>query len=99
MHELNLRNSILVDCTASAEIVELYEEALKHGISIVTPNKVACSGPYNNYRYLKQLAGRRGVKFLYETNVGAGLPVIKTLNDLTQSGDKIIRIEAIYQAP
>jgi aspartokinase/homoserine dehydrogenase 1 len=95
MHELNLRNSILVDCTASAEIVDLYEGALKHGISIVTPNKVACSGPYDNYRYLKQLAGRRGVKFLYETNVGAGLPVIKTLNDLTQSGDKIIRIEAI----
>jgi aspartokinase/homoserine dehydrogenase 1 len=95
MHELNLRNSILVDCTASAEVVELYEGALKHGISIVTPNKVACSGPYENYRYLKQLAGRRGVKFLYETNVGAGLPVIKTLNDLTQSGDKIIKIEAI----
>jgi aspartokinase/homoserine dehydrogenase 1 len=95
MHELNLRNSILVDCTASADIVELYEGALKHGISIVTPNKVACSGPYDTYRHLKQLAGRRGVKFLYETNVGAGLPVIKTLNDLTQSGDKIIRIEAI----
>ncbi|MDO1448646.1 bifunctional aspartate kinase/homoserine dehydrogenase I [Rhodocytophaga aerolata] len=95
MHELNLRNSILVDCTASAEIVELYEAALKHGISIVTPNKVACSGPYDTYRHLKQLASRRGVKFLYETNVGAGLPVIKTLNDLTQSGDKIIRIEAI----
>lgn len=95
MHELNLRNSILVDCTASAEVLELYEDALKHGISIVTPNKVACSGPYDNYRQLKQLAGRRGVKFLYETNVGAGLPVIKTLNDLTQSGDKIIRIEAI----
>jgi aspartokinase/homoserine dehydrogenase 1 len=95
MHELNLRNSVLVDCTASADIVELYEDALKHGISIVTPNKVACSGPYDTYRHLKQLAGRRGVKFLYETNVGAGLPVIKTLNDLTQSGDKIIRIEAI----
>jgi aspartokinase/homoserine dehydrogenase 1 len=95
MHEFNLRNSILVDCTASADVVELYEDALKHGISIVTPNKVACSGPYERYRNLKQIAARRGVKFLYETNVGAGLPIIKTLNDLTQSGDKIIRIEAI----
>jgi bifunctional aspartokinase / homoserine dehydrogenase 1 len=95
MHELNLRNSILVDCTASAEVVQLYEDSLKHGISIVTPNKVACSGPYDHYRNLKQVAARRGVKFLYETNVGAGLPIIKTLNDLTQSGDEIIRIEAI----
>lgn len=95
MHELNLRNSILVDCTGSAEVVNLYEDALKHGVSIVTPNKVACSGPYDHYRNLKQIAARRGVKFLYETNVGAGLPIIKTLNDLTQSGDQIIRIEAI----
>lgn len=93
--EFNLRNSILVDCTASAEIVHLYEGALTHGMSIVTPNKVACSGPYERYRQLKRLATQRGIKFLYETNVGAGLPIIKTLNDLTQSGDKITRIEAI----
>ncbi len=95
MHDLNLRNSILVDCTASEELVDLYEEALQRGISVVTPNKVACSGRYELYRRLKQTATQRGAKFLFETNVGAGLPVIKTLNDLTQSGDKILKIEAI----
>ncbi|MDJ1483055.1 bifunctional aspartate kinase/homoserine dehydrogenase I [Cytophagaceae bacterium YF14B1] len=95
MHEMNLRNSILVDCTASEDVVDLYEESLQRGISIVTPNKVACSGRYELYKRLKQTATQRGAKFLFETNVGAGLPVIKTLNDLTQSGDKILKIEAI----
>jgi aspartokinase/homoserine dehydrogenase 1 len=95
MKALNLRNSILVDCTASDVVPQLYEGALNRGISVVTPNKVACSGPYHQYRQLKQMAARRGVKFLFETNVGAGLPIIKTLNDLVQSGDKIIRIEAV----
>ncbi|SDJ85090.1 aspartate kinase [Catalinimonas alkaloidigena] len=95
MHALNLSNSILIDCTGSAAIVELYEEALRHGISIVTPNKIACSGPYDRYQRLKQMTSRRGVRFLYETNVGAGLPVIGTLQDLIQSGDRILKIEAI----
>ncbi len=95
MKHLNLRNSILVDCTASDYTVEIYEGALQRGISVVTPNKVACSGPYEQYKKLKQTAARRGAKFLFETNVGAGLPVIKTLSDLIQSGDKVIRIEAI----
>jgi aspartokinase/homoserine dehydrogenase 1 len=95
MTGLNLRNSILVDCTASDQVPQLYAGALERGISVVTPNKVACSGPYGKYRELKQMAARRGVKFLFETNVGAGLPIIKTLNDLVQSGDKIVRIEAI----
>jgi aspartokinase/homoserine dehydrogenase 1 len=95
MTGLNLRNSILVDCTASDTVPGLYRSALERGISVVTPNKVACSGPYGKYRELKQTAAKRGVKFLFETNVGAGLPIIKTLNDLVQSGDKIIRIEAV----
>ena len=95
MQEMNLRNAILVDCTASDEITDIYQEALQRGISIVTPNKVACSGRYELYKTLKQTATQRGAKFLFETNVGAGLPVIKTLNDLTQSGDKVLKIEAI----
>lgn len=95
MVALNLPNSIFVDCTSSEEVTAWYEPILEANISIVTPNKKANSGSYDKYVALKKTAFRRGVKFLYETNVGAGLPVINTLNDLLLSGDKVIRIEAV----
>ncbi len=95
MKELNLPNSIFIDCTASDEVIEHYEEILSSSISIVTPNKRANSGKYEVYRNLKLLAIKNDVKFLYETNVGAGLPVINTLQDLLNSGDKILKIEAV----
>jgi bifunctional aspartokinase / homoserine dehydrogenase 1 len=95
MKTLNLPNSVFVDCTGSADIVAHYEDALDHSISIVTPNKIANSGPYARYRKLRDAARKHGVKFLYETNVGAGLPVISTLNDLTSSGDTVLKIEAV----
>ncbi|MDR2358740.1 MAG: bifunctional aspartate kinase/homoserine dehydrogenase I [Prevotellaceae bacterium] len=92
---LNLRNSIFVDCTASAEVAGIYENVLQSFVSVVTANKIACSGAYETYRKLQDLSRARGVKFLYETNVGAGLPVIKTINELVLSGDKIIKLEAV----
>lgn len=92
---MNLSNSIFVDCTSSEEVTEHYETILSSNISIVTPNKKANSGSYPKYLLLKQLAQKRGVKFLYETNVGAGLPVINTLNDLLVSGDTVLGIEAV----
>jgi bifunctional aspartokinase / homoserine dehydrogenase 1 len=92
---LNLSNSIFVDCTSSEEVTEHYEEILSANISIVTPNKKANSGSQEKYHKLRQTAFKRGVKFLYETNVGAGLPVINTMNDLLLSGDKVISIEAV----
>ncbi len=95
MIDLNLPSSVFVDCTSSAEVAGQYEEILSANISIVTPNKKANSGPYEDYKKLKGLAQARGVRFLYETNVGAGLPVINTLNDLLLSGDKVIRIEGV----
>ena len=95
MTSFNLPSSVFVDCTNSAEIPEFYERILSENISIVTPNKKANSGSFENYQKLKSLAQRRGIRFLYETNVGAGLPVINTLNDLLLSGDKVIRIEAV----
>jgi aspartokinase/homoserine dehydrogenase 1 len=95
MKELNLSNSIFIDCTSSGEVIHFYEAILNANISIVTPNKKANSGSYENYQLLKSIAFKRGVKFLYETNVGAGLPVINTLNDLLLSGDRVIRIEAV----
>jgi aspartokinase/homoserine dehydrogenase 1 len=95
MSALNLPNSIFVDCTSSPEVTSFYEEVLAANISIVTPNKKANSSSMGDYRRLKETAFRRGVKFLYETNVGAGLPVINTMNDLLLSGDKVIRIEAV----
>lgn len=95
MNELNLSNSVFADCTSSEKIVEFYDEVLKNAISITTPNKLAGSGPYERYKRLKQTAFRNGVKYLFETNVGAGLPVITTLNDLLQSGDKILKIEGV----
>lgn len=95
MKELNLPNSIFVDCTSAQEVADSYEEILNANISIVTPNKKANSGEYHKYKTLKAAAFKRGVRFYYETNVGAGLPVINTLNDLIISGDKVIRIEAV----
>jgi len=92
---LNLRNSVFVDCTASAAIASKYKELLSNFISVVTPNKIACSSEYRQYRELKDAAREHGVKFHYETNVGAGLPIINTMNDLIMSGDKILRIEAV----
>lgn len=93
--DLNLPNSIFVDNTANKDIVRVYEGLLDSSVNIVTPNKVANSGPYSHYKALKDAAFRRGVEFLYETNVGAGLPVINTLQDLINSGDSIISIEGV----
>ena len=86
---------MFVDCTASKEIAELYQTFLDHNISVVAANKVAASNSYESYARLKETALQRGVKFLYETNVGAGLPIIGTINDLRSSGDRILRIEAV----
>jgi len=88
---MNIFNSVFVDCTASADVAGLYKEFLEHNISVVAANKIAASSDYALYR----AARRKGIKFLFETNVGAGLPVINTINDLTGSGDHILRIEAI----
>ena len=93
--KLNLPNSIFIDSTGNEKITENYEKILSNSISIVTPNKKANSGDYKTYLKLKETAKKSNIKFLYETNVGAGLPIINTLHDLLYSGDKIIRIEAV----
>lgn len=95
MEEMNFSNSVFVDCTASQDVADRYARILEAKVGIVTPNKKANSSSLENYRMLKRIAKRRGVKFLYETNVAAGLPVINTLQDLMLSGDKVIRIEAV----
>ncbi len=95
MKALNLQNTIFIDCTANAAVAKLYETILDSSISISTPNKIANSGSYDHYLNLKNMALKRGVKFLYETNVGAGLPIISTLSDLIISGDQIIKIEGV----
>lgn len=92
---MNIFNSVFVDCTASPAIAGLYKDFLSHNISVVAANKIAASSEYEIYEELKQIARQRGVKFLFETNVGAGLPVINTINDLIYSGDKILKIEAV----
>lgn len=92
---MNIFNSVFVDCTASADVAKLYYDFFEHNISVVAANKVAASSDYDNYKLLKDTARRRGVKFLFETNVGAGLPVINTINDLKNSGDNILKIEAV----
>ena len=92
---MNIFNSVFVDCTASKDIAALYPSFLEHNVSVVAANKIAASSAYENYAYLKETAMRRGVKFLFETNVGAGLPIIGTINDLRNSGDKILKIEAV----
>ena len=92
---MNIFNSVFVDCTASADIASLYKDLLQHNVSVVAANKIAASSAYENYRELKTIARQRGVKYLFETNVGAGLPIINTINDLIHSGDKILKIEAV----
>ena len=92
---MNIFNSVFVDCTASAEVAGLYKDFLNHNINVVAANKIAASSDFSNYKELKEIAQKRGVKFLFETNVGAGLPIIRTINDLRNSGDKILRIEAV----
>ncbi|EGJ70856.1 aspartate kinase [Bacteroides coprosuis DSM 18011] len=93
--KMNIYNSVFVDCTASESIADLYQDLLGHNVSIVAANKIAASSAYNNYAALKRVALDKGVKFLFETNVGAGLPIINTINDLINSGDKILKIEAV----
>lgn len=95
MISMNLPNSIFIDCTSSEEVAEQYENILAASIAIVTPNKKANSGKLERYKKLKDVANKATVKFFYETNVGAGLPIIGTLNDLISSGDKVQKIEAI----
>ena len=92
---MNIFNSVFVDCTASRDVAGLYQTFLEHNVNIVAANKVAASNSYESYHRLKQTALSRGVKFLYETNVGAGLPIIGTINDLRSSGDRILKIEAV----
>ncbi len=93
--KMNIYNSVFVDCTASEKVATTYRELLASNVAVVAANKVAASSPYRNYLELKKLAKEKGVKFLFETNVGAGLPIINTLNDLVNSGDKILKIEAV----
>ena len=93
--KMNIFNSVFVDCTASPDIAALYKDFLQRNIAVVAANKIAASSKYEVYAELKQIARQRGVKFLFETNVGAGLPVINTINDLINSGDKILKIEAV----
>lgn len=92
---MNIFNSVFVDCTASEDVAQLYQTLFEHNISVVAANKIAASSAYANYRRLKDTARAKGVKYLFETNVGAGLPIINTINDLTGSGDKILCIEAV----
>lgn len=92
---MNIFNSVFVDCTASEEIAAIYQTLLEHNVNIVAANKIAASGDYKSYRRLKQTALQRGVRFLFETNVGAGLPIIGTIGDLCGSGDKVLKIEAV----
>ncbi len=92
---MNIFNSVFVDCTASKEVSALYQTFLEHNISVIAANKIAASSDYDSYIKLKETALARGVKFRFETNVGAGLPIIGTINDLRNSGDKILKIEAV----
>ena len=93
--KMNLRNSVFIDCTADTKVASRYLEILNGYISVVTANKIACSSEYGYYQQLKAAANERSVRFMYETTVGAGLPIIKTISDLVLSGDKIIKIEAV----
>lgn len=95
IEEMNIFNAVFVDCTASESVATIYENLLAGNVSVVTANKIAASSEYDNYYKLKNIARERNVKFLFETNVGAGLPIINTMNSLTSSGDKIIKIEAV----
>ena len=92
---MNIFNSVFVDCTASPQVASIYKELLEHNVSVVTANKVAASSEYERYNELKQISRKRGAKFLFETNVGAGLPIINTIGDLIHSGDHILKIQAV----
>ena len=92
---MNIFNSVFVDCTANQAVSDLYEELLNNNVSVVAANKIAASSSYENYIKLKETARHRGIKFLFETNVGAGLPIINTMNDLINSGDHILKLEAV----
>lgn len=93
--KMNIFNSVFVDCTASLQIANIYEQLLNNNVSVVAANKEAASSSYVNYIKLKETARKRNVKFLFETNVGAGLPIINTMNALINSGDHILRLEAV----
>ena len=93
--EMNCFHSVFVDCTASKDVAEIYQPLLEHNISVIAANKIAASSSYDKYALLKETALARGVFFRYETNVGAGLPIIGTINDLRNSGDVILKIEAV----
>ncbi|MDR1526638.1 MAG: bifunctional aspartate kinase/homoserine dehydrogenase I [Dysgonamonadaceae bacterium] len=93
--KMNIFNSVFVDCTASSDVSGLYQDFLSHNISVVSANKIANSGPFPVYTGLKETARKTGVKYLFETNVGAGLPIINTMNALTHSGDKILKLQAV----
>ena len=95
IRELNLRNSVFIDCTASEKVSLLYDQLFDAYVSVVTANKIACSSEYSHYQHLKNKAIHKGVKFGFETNVAAGLPVINTINDLIKSGDRILKLEAV----
>ncbi|WP_114748822.1 bifunctional aspartate kinase/homoserine dehydrogenase I [Pleomorphovibrio marinus] len=95
MNSMNFSNSVMVDCTASQEVADCYQRVLESKVAIVTPNKKANSGSLEKYKELKKLSGQRNIKFLYETNVAAGLPVLSTLQDLILSGDRVIKIEGV----
>jgi bifunctional aspartokinase / homoserine dehydrogenase 1 len=95
MQFLNLRNSVFIDCTSDPLIAGTYKQVLNAFVSVVAANKIACSSEYSIYSYLKRTAREKNVRFMYETNVGAGLPIISTLNDLIRSGDQIVRLEAV----
>ena len=92
---MNIFNSVFVDCTANDEVASIYADMLSHNVSVVAANKIAASGDYVTYHNLKHIARQRNIKYLFETNVGAGLPIISTINDLINSGDKILKIEAV----
>ena len=92
---MNIFNPVFVDCTASPKIAAIYKDLLEHNINVVTANKIAASSKYEIYAELKEISRKKGIKFLFETNVGAGLPIINTINNLINSGDEILKIEAV----
>jgi bifunctional aspartokinase / homoserine dehydrogenase 1 len=95
IRKMNLRNSVFIDCTAEARVASKYAEILSAYVSVVTANKIACSSDFIYYQRLKTIANERNIRFMYETTVGAGLPIIKTISDLVLSGDRIYKIEAV----
>jgi aspartokinase/homoserine dehydrogenase 1 len=95
IEEMNIFNSVFVDCTASNAIADLYKDLISHNVSVVTANKIAASSDYKTYLELKTISRKYGIKYLFETNVGAGLPIINTMNALINSGDKILKLQAV----